>query len=315
MPMSYEFDAPQFVDFTNLSNEQDGSDDFFENYVMDSCRTKVVKKKMLKLGHDEFHKPLVLTSVHRRNRRSFVGARKYKSTPHPKSLKRLASRRSLATRNNLPRCRQLQSQSKMGSKSPTEVAFNKVAKRGLDVAKVRNSKFVDAFLHEVKKVDVKCKKRDEIKAEEKARKMPLLQVNGLDDKCKKLDETTESKEKARKIPFIQSLSAPKCSQTIKSGKAITIPKPFSFATESRSTSRRIFDENIAKKLVAAEAKKKRNEELRASKEEEELVQLRKSLVHKPLPVKGIKPFEVKPQLKKPTVPISPKLGYSRKLQK
>ena len=106
MPMSYEFDAPQFVDFTNLSNEQDVSEDFFENYVMDSSQTKVVKKKMLKLGHEEFHKPLVSTPVHRRYRRSFVGTGKYRVTPHPKSLKRLASLRSHAT--------QLKSQSKIG---------------------------------------------------------------------------------------------------------------------------------------------------------------------------------------------------------
>ena len=132
MSMSYEFDAPQFIDFANLENEQDESEAFFKNYVCPCPSSIKVKKKRLKLDGEDSYKAQVSTPVNRCNRSSFVGSRMYKSTPHPRSrgLKRLS--RSCG----LPRFVELDSKSvrKFRSKAPME-AVVKLCKTGLNIDK------------------------------------------------------------------------------------------------------------------------------------------------------------------------------------
>jgi len=281
MSMSYEFDAPQFIDFANLENEEDESEAFFKNYVCPSSFK--VKKKRLKLDNEDSYKAQVSTPVNRCNRSSFVGSRKYKSTPHPKGrgLKRLSRSQGL------PRFVELDSKSvrKFRSKAPTE-AVVKVCKTGLTIDKaLKDSTTVNAHLLKVKKLNSK----------------------------KRNDEANDDM-KSSKRPSSQSRLASKLPQVIKSRNALqsTIPKPFTFATELRSSSRRQFEERMSKKLIADEDKKNRMKELNTVKEKQDLVNFRKTLVHKPIPMKVGKPFEKKPYLKKPTIPISPKLGLSRK---
>ena len=241
----------------------------------------VVKKKKLKLGEEDTSKELVSTPVNRSCRRKFGGLRKYRSTPHPKGIKRLST-------NNVPHSVRLNlkssSLSKKGTAAPL-AAVVKLSKNGIDIV-------------------------DKVVKDSGVGTAHLLKVNKSDGNSKKLiNECTSSKG-----PIDQPQLASKIPRVLKSDKGFksTVPKPFSFATESRSLARRRFDESISKKRIMNEAKNDRIKELNADKEKQELVQIRKTLVHKPIPVKGIRPFEKRPQLKKPTIPISPKLGLSRK---
>ena len=164
----------------------------------------------------------------------------------------------------------------------------------------------DFFNNYVCKSTVKVKKKLKLGKEDTSKSLVStpVKVNKSDGNCKKLNnESTSSKG-----PLDQPQLAPKIPRVLKSDKGFksTVSKPFSFATESRILARRRFDESISKKRIKNEAKNDRIKELNADKEKQELV-------HKPIPVKGIRPFKKRPQLKKPTIPISPKLGLSRKL--
>ena len=88
----------------------------------------------------------------------------------------------------------------------------------------------------------------------------------------------------------------------------TVPIPFSFATEERKKKRQQFEETVSKKRSESELLKAIDEEKKSLKEKEDLIKLRRNLVHKALPYRVVKPFETKQSLKKPTVPKSPKLG-------
>ena len=88
----------------------------------------------------------------------------------------------------------------------------------------------------------------------------------------------------------------------------TVPIPFSFATEERKKKRQQFEETVSKKRSESEMLKAIDEEKKSLKEKEDLIKLRRNLVHKALPYRVVKPFETKQSLKKPTVPKSPKLG-------
>ena len=105
MSISYEFDAPQYIDFSNLENVQNVSEYFFMYLCMSIFGSVKVKKKKLKLDNEEEEssKAQVSTPVSKCYRRSFVGLRKYRSTPYPRgrSLKRLS------TSKDLPRFRGL----------------------------------------------------------------------------------------------------------------------------------------------------------------------------------------------------------------
>jgi len=371
MHMSYEFDAPQFIDFTNLENEEDESEKFFKNYV---CPSSVkVKKKRLKLDNNDSTKPQaqVSTPVNRRCQRSFIGLSKYKTTPHPRgrSLKRLST-----SNYHLPRFVDLDSKSlrKLRLKVPMEAVVKEVKKKRLRLNNVDSSKaqaqvstpvnrrgrrsfggvrkykstphpkgrglkrlstsndlprFVGLSSKSLRKLRPKvpmeavvkiCKSGgdiDKVFKDPTTVKAPLTKVKELNGICKKSNDETKDDKKSSKRPLSQSRLAPKLPQAIKSEKVVksTVPKPFKFATETRSSSRRQFEEKMLEKRIADEEKKNCMKELKAVRDKKDLVQFRKTLVHKPKPVKVGKPFEMKPHIKKPTIPVSPKLGVSRQL--
>lgn len=100
----------------------------------------------------------------------------------------------------------------------------------------------------------------------------------------------------------------------KSEKPLTDPDEVVLASEARCAVRKPFDEEqMAKALEAAalEQQKKLADEKRVA---EEIQQLRKSLIHQPLPIMKPNPIEIKPSTQPLTEPSSPMLLTKRRAE-
>ena len=93
----------------------------------------------------------------------------------------------------------------------------------------------------------------------------------------------------------------------------TVPKPFHFATEARARFRQIHDGKFEGQRSHVTKLSRIDAERRAQDEQKALAKMRKILVHKAKPFVDVKPFQIKRSARKPTIPRSPKLGHSRRL--
>ena len=93
----------------------------------------------------------------------------------------------------------------------------------------------------------------------------------------------------------------------------TVPKPFYFATEARARFRQIHDGKVEGQRSHVAKLSIFNAERRLQEEQKALAKMRKILVHKAKPFVEVKPFQIKKSARKPTIPRSPKLGRSRRI--
>eukprot|EP01112_Ceratiomyxa_fruticulosa_P015267 TRINITY_DN4466_c0_g1_i2.p1 TRINITY_DN4466_c0_g1~~TRINITY_DN4466_c0_g1_i2.p1 ORF type:complete len:530 (-),score=128.17 TRINITY_DN4466_c0_g1_i2:107-1696(-) len=96
-------------------------------------------------------------------------------------------------------------------------------------------------------------------------------------------------------------------QPEKSSKPLTVLDDVKLNSESRSKRRAAFDQQMTQKTKQAEENKKKKEQEDEVEQKKELKELRKRLVHKPLPVMQAKPFVLKPTASTLTRPETPNL--------
>ena len=87
---------------------------------------------------------------------------------------------------------------------------------------------------------------------------------------------------------------------------ITIPKPFKLSTELRAEERKVFEEKKKKENLILEGIKQREKEREEREREAQISHYRKTLIHKPQPIKTFKCVEIKRSDKQLTRPESPK---------
>ena len=95
------------------------------------------------------------------------------------------------------------------------------------------------------------------------------------------------------------------------GLSTTIPEPFNFKTVKRAGERGEFERMKRLRETAAEEEKMRENKRKLRAEQEDVLKVRKVLVHKAQPVKNYKPLAIKRSEKKLTLPASPHLGVIR----
>jgi len=106
-------------------------------------------------------------------------------------------------------------------------------------------------------------------------------------------------------------SAPASSSSKSSKFFLTKPKPFKLSTEVRAEERKILDSKRKKDEMLKEKEIERELEKKRREEEAELLKYRQSLVHKALPIKQYRKVEIKRSDKMLTMPASPHLTRNR----
>ena len=92
----------------------------------------------------------------------------------------------------------------------------------------------------------------------------------------------------------------------------TIPKPFKLSTEKRAEERKLIDLRRKENETRMESMRQAELERRKRESEEELVRYRQSLIHKAQPVKQFRKIEIKRSEKMLTLPESPQLTRGSK---
>ena len=127
----------------------------------------------------------------------------------------------------------------------------------------------------------------------------IAQYNGTENSCIVNVKGNPANTSVKKIKMIKP-------QT-------TVPKPFYFATEARARFRQIHDGKVEGQRSHVAKLSIFDTERRAQEEQKALAKMRKILVHKAKPFVEVKPFQIKKSARKPTIPRSPKLGHSRRI--
>ena len=91
----------------------------------------------------------------------------------------------------------------------------------------------------------------------------------------------------------------------------TVPKPFKLSTEIRAEERKVFEEKKKKENILHEELKKREKEREEMEQAAQISNYRKTLIHKPQPIKTFKRLEIKRSDKELTLPESPKFVPKR----
>ena len=93
--------------------------------------------------------------------------------------------------------------------------------------------------------------------------------------------------------------------------SVTVPRPFKLSTEVRAEERKVFEEKKKKENKFLEEVKQREREREEKEREAEISSLRKTLIHKAQPIKKFKCLEIKRSDKQLTFPESPKFVPKR----
>eukprot|EP00092_Neocalanus_flemingeri_P009887 GFUD01010656.1.p1 GENE.GFUD01010656.1~~GFUD01010656.1.p1 ORF type:complete len:448 (-),score=125.08 GFUD01010656.1:111-1454(-) len=93
--------------------------------------------------------------------------------------------------------------------------------------------------------------------------------------------------------------------------SITVPEPFKLSTQFRAGEREPFELMKRQKEKAAEEQRRLEDVMKENEEQEEIVKVRKTLVHRAQPVANYKPLVIKRSDKKLTMPASPHLRSTR----
>ena len=119
-----------------------------------------------------------------------------------------------------------------------------------------------------------------------------------------------NKRKATVVETLVDKTHVKAVQIEAGGKrmTITIPEPFKLKTHMRAGERGQFEMMKRQKETAAAEERMLEEERKFKEEQDNLVIVRKSLVHKAQPIRNYKPMAIKRSDKKLTLPASPTLG-------
>jgi len=129
-----------------------------------------------------------------------------------------------------------------------------------------------------------------------------------------------SKSSMRKSSIVETLfeSSSKSGQSLEihgskilTKPTVTIPEPFRLNTVQRAGEREQFEREKRQKEAVASEKREMERKIKEKELEDQLVEARKTLVHKAQPVRIYKPLEIKKSVKKVTQPVSPHLGVSR----
>ena len=108
----------------------------------------------------------------------------------------------------------------------------------------------------------------------------------------------------------QNVGQTKSKRTVSSSSS-TVPKPFKLSTEIRAEERKVLSERKKKENILQEELKKREKEQEEMEEAAQMSNYRKTLVHKPQPIKSFKRLEIKRSVKELTLPESPKFAPRR----
>ena len=94
----------------------------------------------------------------------------------------------------------------------------------------------------------------------------------------------------------------------------TVPKPFKLSTEKRAEERKLIDHRRKENEIRQERMRQAELERRKKESEEELLRYRQSLIHKAQPVKQFRKIEIKRSEKMLTLPESPQLTRGTKVR-
>lgn len=114
-----------------------------------------------------------------------------------------------------------------------------------------------------------------------------------------------------------NLAEPRHSQNLGQTKSkripasATVPRPFKLSTEIRAEERKVLEEKKKKENVLFEEMKKREKEREEMEQAAQISNYRKTLIHKPQPIKTFKKLEIKRSTKELTLPESPKFVPKR----
>lgn len=103
-------------------------------------------------------------------------------------------------------------------------------------------------------------------------------------------------------------------EPVKSSKPLTESSNFVLHTALRSEDRTKFDEEKKKRELEKQADEENRQAPRETEEEERIKALRKSLVHKALPIHSYPSINIKPSSKPPTKARSPTFLYKSRLR-
>ncbi len=130
---------------------------------------------------------------------------------------------------------------------------------------------------------------------------PRLAVNMWKKKAVMLENYTNKTERPQSAPASSS-----------SKFFATVPKPFRLSTEKRAEERRVIDLRRKENEIRQERMRQAELERRRRESEEELIRYRQSLIHKAQPVKQFRKMEIKRSEKMLTLPESPQLTRGTK---
>lgn len=112
-----------------------------------------------------------------------------------------------------------------------------------------------------------------------------------------------------------NLAEPRHSHNVGQAKSkrtiATVPRPFKLSTEIRAEERKVLEEKKKKEIILHEELKKREKEREEMEEAAQISTFRKTLIHKPQPIKTFKRLEIKRSVKELTLPESPKFAPKR----
>ena len=97
-------------------------------------------------------------------------------------------------------------------------------------------------------------------------------------------------------------------QPTKGSATVTIPKPFKLSTEVRAEERKVLEEKKKKENKFVEEMKQKERERKEKEREAQISNYRKTLGHKAQPIKSFKSLEIKRSDKQLTFPESPKFA-------
>lgn len=97
-------------------------------------------------------------------------------------------------------------------------------------------------------------------------------------------------------------------QPTKNSSTVTVPKPFKLSTEVRAEERKVLEEKKKKENKFVEEMKQKEREREEKEREVQISSYRKTLGHKAQPIKSFKSLEIKRSDKQLTFPESPKFA-------
>ena len=320
MDPSWEFQAPQFVDFNNLERAEDKkADDFFnvdmesgelwttaleEAEITDSRKdvsiedninnqTVTVMAKHLPPPPSTTSDPtssslsLAKTSIQQKTKRlaNLVTSWSKESVGQVGSVLSYTSSSS-AAKPPLKKRRRMSNAIMQSIALPSQTNNNKLLK--LTPKRHKASSIISYKSASPKRLGTNSSE-------------PRLAVNMWKKKAMMMENNTNKTERPQSAPASSS-----------SKFFATVPKPFKLSTEKRAEERKVIDLRRKENEIRQERMRQAELERRRRESEEELIRYRQSLIHKAQPIKQFRKMEIKRSEKMLTLPESPQLTRGTK---